>query len=204
MVLRMSTQVVLLAIASQIGMAQTTQSLGPPRTANAAEQTTPKSVVLAFRDAVSRRDWQTAEMCLASELREMLRDSLRDRTFFDQYVTDGFRVKTLALLPAHLATEEGLADLERFEQVPGIHSPGPPSSARYSAIIAQGGGACPWVAFCWLVKEKEGWKLTLDPDRIKGKQDFLDWYEMAIPKKSQGRAKQLEGGSGSQPAPRPR
>ena len=160
---------------------------------------TPKSAVTSFRDAVSGRDWRIAEECLASDLREVLKDAISDRTFFDQYVTDGFSTKTLPLLPANLATNEGLAQLSRFER------PGPPDGPpgllphRLTAEVASGGGSCPWMAQCTLVKEKDGWKLTVDG--LKTKQVFLDWYYRAIPAGVRGRAKELEGKPVKPPAP---
>ena len=78
------------------------------------DYSTPRSVVTSFRDAVLRRDWRTAEACLASDLREVLKDAMSDRTFFDQYVTKGFSTKTLPLLPANLATNEALTQLSRL------------------------------------------------------------------------------------------
>jgi hypothetical protein len=78
--------------------------------ATGPDLSTPKSGVISFRDAVLRRDWRTAEACLASGLREVLKDAVSDGTFFDQYVTDGSGTKTLELLPANRVTDKGLAE----------------------------------------------------------------------------------------------
>lgn len=171
----------------------------------AAEKTTrpdlstPKSVVISFRDAALRRDWRAAEECLAAELREVLKDAISDRTFFDQYVTDGFGTKTLELLPANRVTDKGLAELSRLDHPGPPHGPPGPLANRFPTEVASGGGSCPWMAECTFVKEKDGWKLTVG--RLKTKQDFLDWYNKAIPERARGRAKELEGEPVEPPAP---
>ena len=161
------------------------------------DYSTPRSAVTSFRDAVLRRDWRTAEACLASDLREVLKDAMSDRTFFDQYVTKGFSTKTLPLLPANLVTSEGLARLSRLEHRGPPAGPPGPLPHRFTAEVAGGGGSCPWIAQCTFVMEKDGWKLTVD--RLKTKQDFLDWYARAIPEEVRGRAKELEGRPVEQP-----
>ena len=103
---------------------------------------TPKSAVTSFRDAVSGRDWRIAEECLASDLREVLKDAISDRTFFDQYVTGGFSTKTLPLLPANLVTNEGLAQLSRLDHAGPPDGPPGPLPHRVTAEVASGGGSC--------------------------------------------------------------
>ncbi|MBM4040621.1 MAG: hypothetical protein FJ290_19110 [Planctomycetes bacterium] len=123
----------------------------------------PKSAVLAFKAAVLRRDWVTAEKCLATDVRKILTDAIADRTFFDQYVVNGFTAKTLGFLPANLVTQEGLAQLERLARPAELGGPPGPLPRRYVVTIAQGGGACPWIARCVLVNEGDGWKLSTEP-----------------------------------------
>ncbi len=150
--------------------------------------TTPKSAYLSFRDAVLRRDWHAAESCLASELRERLKDAITDRTFFDEYVSSGFRYKTTGRIPACRPTERGIADLEAFDK--GSTMPGP-EPRRFSAVVASGGGPSPWMAMCYFIEEKDGWKLTTE--RRITNEEFRAWHDSAIPKESQGSAKNLEG-----------
>ncbi len=170
-----------------------------------ADPSSAKSVVLAFRDAVLRRDWAAAERCLASELRSMLKDAIADRSFFEQYVAAGFSTKTLGLLPVNLVTDEAMAELERLDKHGALD--GPPGSLPHRIVVTlgHGGGACPWIAQCALLRENGGWKLSTHP-RLTKREDFLKWYDEAIPKHARGQAKALEGKPGqpaAEPAPKP-
>ena len=155
---------------------------------------TPRAVLLSFKDSVARRDWKAAERCLATDLRDMLKDAIADRTFFDQYVIVGFKTKTMELIPISHTTEEDMARLPHSERA-GPPPPGAPSGRlpeRFSVEVGHGGGDCPWIAICAFVREKEGYKVTVNPKMVKGKGDFADWYKKAIPEDARGRAKELE------------
>ena len=148
---------------------------------------TPRSAILSFKDAISKRDWQTAERCLASDLREMLRNAMVDRTFFDQYVVKGFGTKTQQLIPAAMVTDKAIADLSRLE------NPGQLPD-RFTTVVGTGGSVMPWIAECTFVREKDAWKLTVGTTRhVTTKEDFLRWYEEAIVQRDRGTARKLEG-----------
>lgn len=166
-----------------------------PLESNKLDLGTPRLAVLCFNDAVSRRDWRCAEQCLASELRVLLKDAIADRTFFDQYVVYGFATKTLELLPANRVTQKGMAELARLESRDPPDAPPGGLPERFTHSVGSGGGECPWIAFCTFVKEKDGWKLTVDPQKMKNREDFRRWYGEAIPQGARGRAKRLEGKS---------
>jgi hypothetical protein len=150
---------------------------------------TPADAIRFYKTAVVARDWKMAQECLSTELREMLKDSIANREFFDQYVVTGFATKTLELIPARFATEKDIADV----WFPGKlgNPPVAPSRIgtlpnRFTAQVGHGGGAggTPWMAMCTFVREAHGWKVSTD--RVKSKEDFSRWHKMAIAKGDQG------------------
>jgi hypothetical protein len=147
---------------------------------------TPEATLRSYQAAVKAQDWITAEACLARELRDMLKDAIADRSFFDQYLVAGFATKTLEVIPVRHVTEEDIAALSSND-VP--RHPGP-RSKRFTAQVGHGGGATPWIATCTFIHEKYGWTLTAK--RIKRKEDFDRWHLSAIADPDRGSARKRE------------
>ena len=135
---------------------------------------TPEATFRTYKAAITARDWVAAEACLSSHLLEVLKDAIKDRSFFDQYVVSGFASKTLELIPVRHTTERDIAALppnRRSKPAPPV-APGSIDNPqkRFTAQVGQGGGPAPWLAMCTFVWEEHGWTLTAD--KLKTKEDF--------------------------------
>jgi hypothetical protein len=150
------------------------------------EFATPRAVLLAYRTAVQDRDWAAAEHCLATNLRHVLKDNLADRTFFDQHLTPGFKAKTLELVHVRNVNEKMMtSSLD-------LHSKAKPVGFAFEAQVGgnMGPSPMPFMAMQHFVREENGWKLACP--RIRTREDFLKWYDRAMPKEARGQARKEE------------
>ncbi len=150
------------------------------------ELKTPISTLRCLKKAVSEYNWNRAEECFSTAIRNKYLESIKDRRFFDYLLQPGYKGRRHIKLLMNMLEDSDL-DLFHGELNSRFFLVG--EKFVFSYAIGEGGPSV-GEATIELVRESNGWKISRVSTR--DEEDFDDRYEKEIKKEYKGKAKALE------------